>query len=1096
MAIVKRKSRPFKRGATVFAHLGGATKGDAEMTTKTLASSLAALAMFAAQGAVEPVWESSLKGTTINAVGFENFTVGTTIGANAADDGTSDATKAYFLYSGNSGDDQSVVTNHPSGTTFTDVPTYFGTFDNNNYLSLSTEGGTLFRSLNVVNGTDLGTAETIPDSGLFVDTLVQFTPCEEPPAFNENDGNKLAVWLSVSNGENEVSFTNVCVRAGYWDYAEGVLSKVAGGATYTLANTSEIDVQPGEWVRLTVKAINNVYSSTTIGEMPAFQVYINDTLAVFTEDVASAAALAQIGTLEAAAQTALATKTILPSMQDAAARQAVGFQGTGAVDDFVVTTEKPGFLAVDFTLYWDTNILALEAYINFEDQETPTPETITIADLNKVFGSATAGQTLDIMIPGAGLTEVASGYDIDWANTVMTNATAEPLLADETDETSLYGYRFTLTGDGPYSVTLVTKSTLPPFDGGTGAENDPYIISSARALNNLVALVAGGETYANTFFALGGNIDFETAGLNPFPGIGTYNKAIASGVPFSGTFDGAGYKFTNVDFTQRNYAGIFNQVNGGTIKNLTVSNITCSAFSADVNDGEFALSIIGHAGNGATIQNVVSEGSIASAEQPCTHNIAGIVIRLSANALVKDCTNNAALYGCYTKLGGICALTQTGSTPVRFEGCVNNGTITALQNADAAKPGRDGVAGIVAYVDLPTVLKDCSNTGAMSSVLSTAAIGELVGKHNANQLTDEGNNTGVAANKFVGIPHATLTGIKYATVENNVATTTTNLVKDTTYLLESNVAASETPVFTLEVAADTISFDASLGFTFAGTIATSVADSYVASATSGNVTTYSVAAKTDVSDAAIALDSASATWSDQLAFPAVTVTAGGNTLAAADYTVAWTTGGVAVAEIAAMEAGDDDIVYTATVTLNYSADQYILPASAPTATFTVSAPGGGDLTPVNPDGAVVAVQAATAEAALAKVELRITDTAAAAAGQASVVKLVAAETSEGSGTWNVSVAIDEDAEAFVDPDEAVAVVAGVLSGSNASVTVPAAKLTPGLYYSLAVSTDVDGTYTEGTRYLAAGEAISLPVTKPEGTKAFYKVLVNMTSGQE
>ena len=138
------------------------------MTTKTLASSLAALAassMLVAQGAIEGVWPDKPVGDlwTVNAVGFENFPDGTTPTHTMADDGTADSSKAYFLYSGTSGDDQSVVTNHAVGVTFPGCPTYFTGLDNNKYLSLSTEGGTLFRSLNVLTTSGetpaLGTAE-------------------------------------------------------------------------------------------------------------------------------------------------------------------------------------------------------------------------------------------------------------------------------------------------------------------------------------------------------------------------------------------------------------------------------------------------------------------------------------------------------------------------------------------------------------------------------------------------------------------------------------------------------------------------------------------------------------------------------------------------------------------------------------------------------------------------------------------------------------------------------------------------------------------------------------------------------------------------
>jgi hypothetical protein len=145
-------------------------------------------------------------------------------------------------------------------------------------------------------------------------------------------------------------------------------------------------------------------------------------------------------------------------------------------------------------------------------------------------------------------------------------------------------------------------------------------------------------------------------------------------------------------------------------------------------------------------------------------------------------------------------------------------------------------------------------------------------------------------------------------------------------------------------------------------------------------------------------------------------------------------------------------------------------------------------------GSATELDASTAEAATNEAEsvsIVISDAAAATAGQAAVLKKVITY-DEGTGKYSVELAINEEAQAFVDPDEAVAVVAGVLSGSAASVSVSADKLTPGLYYSLAVATEVDGQYLEGTRTLAAGnEGILFPIAKPEGTKAFYKVLVNM-----
>ena len=356
------------------------------MTTKTLASSLAALAMIAAQGAVEPVWESSLKGTTINAVGFENFALGATPTTSYDDSGTADSSKAYFLYSGTSGDDQSVVTNHASFAYAGNVPAYFTGLDNNKYLSLSTEGGTLFRSLNVLTTSGetpaLGTAEAIPDNGLFVDTLVQFTPCEEAPAFNDADQNKLAVWLGTeTNATGDVVGTNLCVRAGYWTKDGDNIIKTAS-KTYNLS-VDGTTVQAGTWYRLTVQAL----AAATSEAYPAFKIFIDGNAASST----NAAASAETG-LAGDFQDGGVTVTF-PSMKADADLTAVGFQGTGAVDDFVVTTDAPGFLSLDFTLNWDANVTAIKAVLNYPDSPVTFTE-FTVAGAGSTNLPVSAGQTI------------------------------------------------------------------------------------------------------------------------------------------------------------------------------------------------------------------------------------------------------------------------------------------------------------------------------------------------------------------------------------------------------------------------------------------------------------------------------------------------------------------------------------------------------------------------------------------------------------------------------------------------------------------------------------------------------------------------------
>ena len=149
-------------------------------------------------------------------------------------------------------------------------------------------------------------------------------------------------------------------------------------------------------------------------------------------------------------------------------------------------------------------------------------------------------------------------------------------------------------------LSLVTVACVAAFPrtataGQDGTAAHPYEIADADdlvALKDAVAAgVGAGLCYRQTS-------DIDMSGAGAFAGIGTYEANLNNGVPFTGTYDGGGHRISNVDFTQRNYGGIFNQVKGGTIRNLTVSNITCSAFTG----GEWGCSIVGNAGLGATLQ--------------------------------------------------------------------------------------------------------------------------------------------------------------------------------------------------------------------------------------------------------------------------------------------------------------------------------------------------------------------------------------------------------------------------------------------------------------------------------------------------------------
>lgn len=151
------------------------------------------------------------------------------------------------------------------------------------------------------------------------------------------------------------------------------------------------------------------------------------------------------------------------------------------------------------------------------------------------------------------------------------------------------------------------------FGGGTGTEDNPYIIANADQLAYLGDRVSNdNEAYGSACYKLISDINFggeevlKDGKLQFYP-IG-YNSDGYKGA-FSGTFDGSGHTVSNIyqntwqllgtyDGTYYNDAmGLFGYVYGGTVKNLTVDNFS--------SDGEFTPTgvIAAYAAN-STFKNI------------------------------------------------------------------------------------------------------------------------------------------------------------------------------------------------------------------------------------------------------------------------------------------------------------------------------------------------------------------------------------------------------------------------------------------------------------------------------------------------------------
>ncbi len=287
-------------------------------------------------------------GTALNAISFEGYEANTGVGSGAGDipEAGGATGTAYFYYDGDT--DGSLVKafggENVAAPSITRPYFFQGETPAANYLELSTEGGTLWRSINQSSANGLGTAETIAAEGTYLDTLVQFTPTEDGGAPELDGADKLAIWLNVdSNG-----VTNLMVKASFVEDSGGV---VCTPSNYVVSCGKNIVA--GQWYRLTVQVVPDVSKSASDdpdNAIMGFFIFVDGdpviaSSATFDSTYIATATDADWGWItDETTVPLLQSGKVFPSlkgMSASATLQGVGFKGSGALDDLVWTTENP-----------------------------------------------------------------------------------------------------------------------------------------------------------------------------------------------------------------------------------------------------------------------------------------------------------------------------------------------------------------------------------------------------------------------------------------------------------------------------------------------------------------------------------------------------------------------------------------------------------------------------------------------------------------------------------------------------------------------------------------------------------------------------------
>lgn len=235
------------------------------------------------------------------------------------------------------------------------------------------------------------------------------------------------------------------------------------------------------------------------------------------------------------------------------------------------------------------------------------------------------------------------------------------------------------------------------FSGGTGAEDNAYIIGCAADLAQLAADVNAGCDYNGKYFEQNVDMDMNGTNYNWTP-IGTDSK------PFKANYDGGGYKIINLKVNMpgnSDYAGFLGYAEGDiVIKNIHVSGEVSSLYIAGGICGEMSEF------NGTTSGKISGCSFSGSVTGP--YSGGGICGYAGNNTIITACAN----YGTVTSSqgGGIVGVTDSGSI---VAGCYNTGTV----NPDGSSSSNGGIIG-VGYAAV-----GCYNTGVISGAYINSVAG-------------------------------------------------------------------------------------------------------------------------------------------------------------------------------------------------------------------------------------------------------------------------------------------------------------------------------------------------------------------------------------
>lgn len=189
------------------------------------------------------------------------------------------------------------------------------------------------------------------------------------------------------------------------------------------------------------------------------------------------------------------------------------------------------------------------------------------------------------------------------------------------------------------------------FASGSGAETDPYIISTGAQLAFLAEQVNSGagssSAYKSAHYGLGANIDLKNRAWTPIGYHDIQADGTSMGQSFGGTFNGNGYSIVNLNVdatgTPNRTAGFFGAASGCTMKNIKIIN-------ADVKGTIDAGILVGYMPGSSSANKI--EHCAVSGTVSGTQNCGGLIGDANYGD-IEYCNTQVSVSGSNGRTGGL-----------------------------------------------------------------------------------------------------------------------------------------------------------------------------------------------------------------------------------------------------------------------------------------------------------------------------------------------------------------------------------------------------------------------------------------------------------